>query len=83
MCGKSETVKWIDVSQPHNRKRRLKDHSKVVQMQQDDPKSTDLFADSLVDTFYPCRPDDMKDVCLYGFVAEYVKSGVDKNGKIV
>ena len=52
-------------------------------MQQDDPKSTDLFADSLVDTFYPCRPDDMKDVCLYGFVAEYVKSGVDKNGKIV
>ena len=33
LCGKSEMVKWIDVSQPHNSKRRLKDHSKLVQMQ--------------------------------------------------
>ena len=23
LCGKSQTIKWVDVSQPHNRKRRL------------------------------------------------------------
>ena len=47
-------------------------------MQQDDPNSTDLFEDNLVDTFYG-SPDDMEDVCLYDFGADYVKSGVDKN----
>ena len=33
-CGKSQTIKWVDVSQPHNRKRRLRDHSKLVEIQQ-------------------------------------------------
>ena len=83
LCGKSETVKWIDVSQPHKKKWRLKDHSKLVQMQQNDPNSTDLFEDNLVDTFYPRRPNDMEDVCLYDFVTDYIKIGVDKNGKTV
>ena len=83
LCGKSETVKWIDVSQPHNRKWRLKDHSKLVQMQQNDANSTNLFEDNLVDTFYPCRPNDMEGVWLYDFVADYVKIGVAKNGKTV
>ena len=32
LCGKSLTVKWVDVSQSHNRKRRLKDHSKLTEM---------------------------------------------------
>ena len=30
-----------------------------------------------MDTFYPQRPSDMEDVCLYDFVAEYTKCGVD------
>ena len=81
LCGKSQTIKWVDVSQPHNRKRRLRDHSKLVEIQQQDPNSTDIFEDNLVDTFYPERPDDMEDVCLYDFVANYVKCGLDKNGK--
>ena len=25
----------------------------------------------------------MEDVCLYDFVADYVKSGVDKDGKVI
>ena len=31
--------------------------------------------------FYPERPNEMEDVCLYDFVANYTKSGVDKNGR--
>ena len=81
LCGKSQTIKWVDVSQPHNRKRRLRDHSKLVEIQQQDPNSTDIFEDNLVDTFYPERPDEMEDVCLYDFVANYVKCGLDKDGK--
>ena len=81
LCGKSQTIKWVDVSQPHNRKRRLRDHSKLAQIKEQDPNSTDIFEANLIDTFYPERPDDMEDVCLYDFVANYVKCGVDKNGK--
>ena len=39
LCEKSKTVKWVDVSQPHQRKRRLIDHSKLVEMQERNPDS--------------------------------------------
>ena len=61
--GKSQTVKWVDVSQPHNRKRRLKDHSKLSEIKEQ-PNSKDIFEAYLIDNFYPKRPDDMDDVCL-------------------
>ena len=40
-----------------------------------------IFEANLLDTFYPERPDNMVDVCLYDFVADYTKCGVDKDGK--
>ena len=83
LCGKSQTVKWIDASRPQQRKRRLLHHSKLVEMRENNPNSTDIFEDNLVDTFYPQRPDDMEDVCLYEFVAQYTKSGVDEDGNRV
>ena len=69
--GKSQTIKLVDVSQPHNRKRRLRDHSKLAQIKEQDPNSTDIFEANLIDTFYPERPDDMEDVyvsCLFCFL---------------
>ena len=69
LCGKSQTTQWADVCQPHNRKRRLKDHSKLQEIREQDPNSTNIFEPNLVDTFYPERPDEMEDVCLYDFVA--------------
>ena len=79
LCGKSQTLKWVDVSQPHNRKRRLKDHSKLAEIKERDPNSTDIFEANLIDNFYPERPDVM-DIYLYDFVTNYEKCGVDKNG---
>ena len=83
LCEKSQTIKWIDVSQPHHRRRRLMNHSKLVEMRERNPDSTDIFEDNLIDTHYPQRPDGMEDVCLYDFVAEYKKSGVDNDGNPV
>ena len=40
-----------------------------------------IFEANLVDTFYPERPDDMEDVCLYDFVADYAKCAVGQDGK--
>ena len=83
LCGKSVTIKWVDISQPHNRRRRLMNHSRLVEMRESNPNSTAIFEDNVIDTFYPQRPDDMEDVCLYDFVANYVKCGVDKDGNVV
>ena len=66
------------MSQPHIRKHRQRDHKKIKER---NPNSADIFEASLLDTFYPERPADMEDVCLYDLVADYVKLGVDKNGK--
>ena len=52
-------------------------------MKENNPDSTDIFEENLIDTFYPQRPDDLEDVCLYNFVPEYTKSGVDKDGNRV
>ena len=83
LCGKSVTIKWVDASQPQNTKRRLMNHSRLLEMRETNPNSTVIFEDSIVDTFYPQRPGSMEDICLYDFVANYTKCGIDKDGKVV
>ena len=65
---KSDTIKWIDATFPHKRKHRLKDYSKLQEFEKVDPNSTNIFEDSLIDTYYPQRPAEMEKVCLYDFV---------------
>ncbi|CAI8024100.1 hypothetical protein GBAR_LOCUS14030 [Geodia barretti] len=65
LCEKSTTIKWIDVSLSQNRNRRLRNHSKLVEIREMNPDSTDTFEENLVDDFYPKRPDDMEEICLY------------------
>ena len=83
LCEKSTTIKWIDVSPSQNRKRRLRNHSKLVEIREMNPYSRDIFKENLVDNFYPKRPDDIDEICLYDFVAEYEKWGVDRDGNPV
>ena len=73
---KSTTIKWINVSPSQNGKRRLRNHSKLFEIQEMNLDSTDIFEENLV---YPKRPDDMEEICLYHFVAEYKKCGVDRD----
>ena len=81
LTEKSDTVKWVDVSMPHKRNRRLKDHKHLQELAKQDPHNKDVFEDNLIDTFYPQRPSELEDVCLYDFVANYVLQGVDNHGK--
>ena len=53
LCEKSTTIKWIDVSPSHKRKRRLKNHSALVDIRERDAQSTDIFKDNIIDNFYP------------------------------
>ena len=71
------------MSPSHKRKRRLKNHSALVKIQERDAQSTDIFKDNIIDNFYPERPDDMEEVCLYDFVAEYQKCGEDDDANPV
>ena len=64
LCGKSVTIKWIDVSQPHNRKRRLMNHSRLVEMRESNPNSTAIFEDNVIDTFYPDQTTWRMCVCM-------------------
>ena len=81
LTEKSATVKWVDASMPHKRSHRLKDHSKLQEMAKTNPNNKDIFEDNLIDTFYPQRPSELEDVCLYDFVANYELQGLDKHGK--
>ena len=81
LTEKSDTVKWVDISTPHKRNRRLKDHKHLQELSKQDPQNKDVFEDNLIDTFYPQRPSELEDVCLYDFVANYVLQGVDNHGK--
>ena len=80
LTEKSVTVKWIDVAMPHKRKRRLKSHTQLVEMEKNNPGSTDTLEGSVVDIYYPTRPEGLENVCLYDFVKWYAYSGTGDNG---
>ena len=71
LSEKSDTVKWLDVSMPHKRNRQLKDHRVLKVIAEHNPDTENIFEDNLIDTFYPQRPQELEDVCLYDFVANY------------
>ena len=79
---KSETVKWIDVSMPHKRIRRLKNYKVLQELQKTDPTSENIFNDNLIDAFYPRRPQNLKNLCLYDFVATYAFSNINDNERV-
>ena len=81
LTEKSDTVKWLDVSMPHKRSRRLKDHRVLKVIAEHNPDTEDIFEDNLIDTFYPQRPQELEDVCLYDFVANYDWQGRDDQGR--
>ena len=66
---------------PHKRPRKLKAHEELKAPAKDNPKSEDIYSAGLVTDFYPTRPDELKILCLFDFVANYVFNGLDKNGK--
>ena len=80
LCEKSVTVKWVDVRMPHKRTRRLKNHSVLKDMETNDPESEKIFEEDIFSDYYPNRPDDLEDVCLYDFVANYDWYGRDLEG---
>ena len=83
LTEKSETVKWIDAAFPHKRKRRVKNHKQLVSIDTHDPTSTDILENNVLDNFYPQRPRNMDDVCLYDFIKWYEYSGTDTIGQRV
>ena len=56
------------------------DYSKLQKLQEENPNSTKIFEDNVIDTFYPKRPADLESVCLYDFVKDYEKIGIDDTG---
>ena len=62
---KSVTVQYINV---YLRSRKIKNYSYLTNM---DRSSKDIFNPSLIEDFYPTRPNNMKDLSLYEFVANY------------
>ena len=77
---KSCTVEWLGVSMQHARRRRLKNHKQLKELEELDPGSENVFMDNLVENHYPNRPQNLEGVCLHDFVAKYTASGKDKSG---
>ena len=78
---KSDAVQWIDVSMPHKRNRRLKDHSELLEMESTDPDSENIFKENLYSNYYPDRPEELQDLCLHDFVANFDWYGKDSKGQ--
>ena len=83
LTEKSDTVKWLDVSMPHKRSHRLKNHKQLQEMAKHNPDTENIFENNLIDTYYPQRPQELKDICLYDFVANYDWQGRDDDGNRV
>ena len=71
------TVMAVQYQWPDKRSRRLKDHKVLQDVAKHNPDSEDIFQSNLLDTYYPQRPNDLEDICLYDFVANYDYCGTD------
>ena len=58
----------------------LYEHKKLVYLKEQNPDSKEIFEGSLIDTYYPERPTKLDSVCLYDFVQNYEKCGVNEDG---
>ena len=83
LSEKSDTVKWVDVSMPHKRSHRLKDHKQLKEIAEHNPDDVNIFEDNLIDNFYPQRPQELEGVCLYDFVANYDWQSRERQGRRV
>uniref|UniRef100_A0A1X7TAZ5 Helitron helicase-like domain-containing protein n=1 Tax=Amphimedon queenslandica TaxID=400682 RepID=A0A1X7TAZ5_AMPQE len=78
LCMKSVTVQYVNVYLPHKRSRKIKNYSYLTKMNR---SSKDIFNPSIIEDFYPTRPNNMEDVSLYEFVANYKFDKVGENGE--
>ena len=47
------------MSMSHNRNRRLKDHSELLEMESTDPDSENIFKENLCGNYYPDRLEEL------------------------
>uniref|UniRef100_A0A1X7VW69 Uncharacterized protein n=1 Tax=Amphimedon queenslandica TaxID=400682 RepID=A0A1X7VW69_AMPQE len=73
---KSVTVQHVNVYLPRKRSRKIKNYSYLTKM---DQSSKDIFNPSIIKDFYPTRPNNMEDVSLYEFVANFKFDRIGKN----
>ena len=66
---------------PHKRSRRLKNHGELVNLAEKSPDSEDIVMEDIVSCNYPNRPDDLEDLCLHDFVANYDSHSKDSQGR--
>ena len=50
----------------------IKQLKNFIELQKTYPKSENIFVDNLIETFYPRRPQNLKNLCLYDFVTTSV-----------
>ena len=81
LCRKLVTMKWVSMAMPHKRKRLLKNHTKIQNLAKDYPDSDDIFAQNLLENYYPERPADMEDISLYDFVTNYDFNSMNRRGE--
>lgn len=72
------TIKWLDVNQIRNR--RVKPYSTVQKLYSG---STDIFYPSLIDDYYPNRPEELDSVHLYDYAKWYeITKVIPKNSDV-
>ena len=62
---KSDTVQWISVEKPENRKVRVKKYQELQRLAESAPDSNDLYEPNLLDNFYPNQPASLGNICLF------------------
>ena len=81
LTEKSCTVKYVDVSLPSKHSHRLKSHKELQRLALNEPNSDEMFEHCLIENYYPDRPQNLEEMCLYDFVKWIDWTSRDKSGK--
>jgi hypothetical protein len=67
----SQNFKFLGCYLSENRKKKIKLKKDIEEIASVNPTSTDLYYQNILDTYYPNRPNEIKNMCLYDFSSIY------------
>ena len=71
----------MDLYRSTTRKKKTSQESrKLKELLENDPDSVNIFDSNIIDDFYPARPNELEEVCLYDFIKHYAYCGSDSSG---
>ena len=79
----SQNIIWLNSYLKQDRRRKIITQKELENLVEKDPNSNKFVLNNMIDSYYPARPDNLENMCLYDFASNYVHNyKIKKSNKL-